>query len=129
MNDENAAPAERSEPTLTLAVLGILVAAVVSIFQSDGMPSLTDSLLGITLAAVARAYNRAIPRAPAESLAYAMVVGAAVYLMVAGVFHVFTTDTFRGSIDAFFPDDYWAATVWILVAAICFIDRVEFDRS
>ncbi len=74
MNGENK--------SVSLALIGLLTAGVISVFQSDGYFDLFDCFIGVMMFLIAEAYEKEMPKSGPGSMAFAMIEGAAFFLIL-----------------------------------------------
>jgi hypothetical protein len=68
--------------SISLALIGLLTASVISIFQSSGHYDLFDCFTGVMLFCIAEAYRDEAPESGPGNVAFAMIEGAALFLII-----------------------------------------------
>lgn len=119
----------QQEPSVFLAVLGLIVAALVTVFQSSGQEDLTDALIGLMLYLVSTSYRHEVPDRFAPRAAFAMVRGAALWLVLAGVLYTLRAEPLTQLhiepwcwiMSSYVSERFWTPLGWSVLSLLAYL--------
>ena len=114
------------DPSPALAVLGLIVAALVTIFQTPGVPTYSDAVFGLLFLLIAQSYRFAIPVGLAPQLAFALVRGGAAWLLLAGLIYGLRDEPLLNShlapvydfVAGHIPERLWFPVGWLALTGL-----------
>lgn len=99
--------------SISLALIGLLAASIVSIFQASGSYDLYDPVTGFMLFFIAEAYRDEAPEKGPGSVAFAMTEGAALLLIISPLSIFFE----KSVTNIFFP------LAWVGLSCLAYLRR------